>query len=49
MTAQQHDPHRPASAALACAFMNVDVDGSTDSYRRAGRRIPFARLDSAPG
>ncbi|MFG3407132.1 hypothetical protein [Streptomyces sp. NPDC048142] len=37
-------------ARRLCAFMGFDVaDGSADSYRRAGRRIPFVRLDAAPG
>ncbi|MFE9696217.1 nitroreductase family deazaflavin-dependent oxidoreductase [Streptomyces sp. NPDC006270] len=41
---------RPRTARRLCSFMGFDVaDGSADSYRRAGRRIPFVRLDAAPG
>ncbi|MFH8490963.1 nitroreductase family deazaflavin-dependent oxidoreductase [Streptomyces longisporoflavus] len=38
----------PRAARRLCAFMGFDVDGSTASYRRAGRQIPFVRLDAAP-
>ncbi|GGV70233.1 hypothetical protein GCM10010277_81050 [Streptomyces longisporoflavus] len=39
----------PRAARRPCAFMGFDVDGSTAAYRRAGRQIPFVRLDAAPG
>ncbi|WP_097871990.1 nitroreductase family deazaflavin-dependent oxidoreductase [Streptomyces sp. rh34] len=45
----RYAPAHPRTARRLCAFMGFDVDGSTDSYRRAGRRIPFVRLEAAPG
>lgn len=45
----RYAPAHPRTARRLCAFMGFDVDGSADSYRRAGRRIPFVRLDAAPG
>ncbi|MFC8626223.1 nitroreductase family deazaflavin-dependent oxidoreductase [Streptomyces anulatus] len=44
----RYAPARPRTARRLCAFMGFDVDGSADSYRRAGRRIPFVRLEAAP-
>ncbi|WP_435297957.1 nitroreductase family deazaflavin-dependent oxidoreductase [Streptomyces sp. YPW6] len=41
---------RPRTARRLCAFMGLDVsDGSGDAYRRAGRRIPFVRLQASCG
>ncbi|MDI3405009.1 nitroreductase family deazaflavin-dependent oxidoreductase [Streptomyces cavernicola] len=45
----RYAPRHPRTARRLCAFMGFDVDGSADSYRAAGRRIPFVRLDSSPG
>jgi deazaflavin-dependent oxidoreductase (nitroreductase family) len=45
----RYAPAHPRTARRLCAFMGFDVDGGPDSYRRAGRRIPFVRLDAAPG
>ncbi|MEV6436744.1 nitroreductase family deazaflavin-dependent oxidoreductase [Streptomyces anulatus] len=45
----RYAPVHPRTARRLCAFMGFDVDGSADSYRRAGRRIPFVRLEAAPG
>ncbi|WP_329152104.1 nitroreductase family deazaflavin-dependent oxidoreductase [Streptomyces anulatus] len=45
----RYAPGHPRTARRLCAFMGFDVDGSADSYRRAGRRIPFVRLEAAPG
>ncbi|MFF8501572.1 nitroreductase family deazaflavin-dependent oxidoreductase [Streptomyces anulatus] len=45
----RYAPAHPRTARRLCAFMGFDVDGSPDSYRRAGRRIPFVRLEAAPG
>ncbi|MGW6285647.1 nitroreductase family deazaflavin-dependent oxidoreductase [Streptomyces sp. NPDC055107] len=46
----RYAPAHPRTARRLCAFMGLDVaDGSTDAYRRAGRRIPFVRLEAAPG
>ncbi|MEU6503246.1 nitroreductase family deazaflavin-dependent oxidoreductase [Streptomyces californicus] len=43
-------PARPRAARRLCASAGVDIaDGGPDPYRRAGRRIPFVRLDAAPG
>ncbi|MGP3775727.1 nitroreductase family deazaflavin-dependent oxidoreductase [Streptomyces sp. SDT5-1] len=43
--AQEH----PRTARRLCSFMRIDVDGSEHSYRRAGRQIPFVRLEGSPG
>ncbi|MFH9610664.1 nitroreductase family deazaflavin-dependent oxidoreductase [Streptomyces sp. NPDC017448] len=46
----RYAPAHPRTARRLCAFMGFDVaDGGADSYRRAGRGIPFVRLDAAPG
>ncbi|MDI3423466.1 nitroreductase family deazaflavin-dependent oxidoreductase [Streptomyces luteolus] len=45
----RYAPRHPRTARRLCAFMGFDVDGSVESYREAGRRIPFVRLDSSPG
>ncbi|MGQ4717042.1 nitroreductase family deazaflavin-dependent oxidoreductase [Streptomyces anulatus] len=45
----RYAPAHPRTARRLCAFMGFDVDGGADSYRRAGRRIPFVRLEAAPG
>ncbi|MFJ2150973.1 nitroreductase family deazaflavin-dependent oxidoreductase [Streptomyces microflavus] len=40
----------PRAARRLCAFVGVRVpDGSPHSYRRAGQRIPFVRLEAAIG
>lgn len=41
-------PAHPRMARRLCAFMGFDVDSTTESYRQAGRQIPFIRLDAAP-
>lgn len=40
---------RPRTARRLCSFMGFGIDGSPGSYRRAGREIPFVRLDAGPG
>lgn len=45
----RYAPAHPRTARRLCAFMGFEIDGSADSYRRAGRRIPFVRLEAAPG
>ncbi|MFF8248364.1 nitroreductase family deazaflavin-dependent oxidoreductase [Streptomyces griseus] len=46
----RYAPAHPRTARRLLAFTGLDVaDGSTDAYRRAGRAIPFVRLDAAPG
>ncbi|MFF9570086.1 nitroreductase family deazaflavin-dependent oxidoreductase [Streptomyces sp. NPDC014685] len=45
----RHTSARPRTARRLCALMGFDVDGSEDSFRRVGRRIPFVRLDAAAG
>ncbi|MGY0019900.1 nitroreductase family deazaflavin-dependent oxidoreductase [Streptomyces sp. YJ-C3] len=47
-TMARHAATHPRTARRLCAFMGFDVDGSTDSYRQAGRQIPFVRLEAAP-
>ncbi|MFJ8953131.1 nitroreductase family deazaflavin-dependent oxidoreductase [Streptomyces sp. NPDC102381] len=39
--------NRPRTARRLCSFMGLDVDGSEDSYRRAGSQIPFVRLEGS--
>ncbi|MGB8942780.1 MAG: nitroreductase family deazaflavin-dependent oxidoreductase [Streptomyces sp.] len=43
----RYAPRHPRAARRLCAFMGFDVDGSVESYRDAGRQIPFVRLDAA--
>ncbi|MFI5660906.1 nitroreductase family deazaflavin-dependent oxidoreductase [Streptomyces sp. NPDC051684] len=43
----RYAPRHPRAARRLCAFMGIEVDGTADSYRRAGRQIPFVRLESA--
>ncbi|GAA1227420.1 MULTISPECIES: nitroreductase family deazaflavin-dependent oxidoreductase [Streptomyces] len=45
----RYAPAHPRMARRLCAFMGFDVDGTTESYRQAGRQIPFIRLDADPG
>jgi deazaflavin-dependent oxidoreductase (nitroreductase family) len=45
----RYAPQHPRLARRLCAFMGFEVDGSTESFRAAGARIPFVRLDAAPG
>lgn len=45
----RYAPAHPRVARRLCAFMGFDVDGSEESFRRAGERIPFVRLVAAPG
>ncbi|MEV4333513.1 nitroreductase family deazaflavin-dependent oxidoreductase [Streptomyces sp. NPDC049597] len=35
----------PRLAKHLCAYMGFSVDGSPDAFRRAGRSIPFVRLE----
>ncbi|MFF9102519.1 nitroreductase family deazaflavin-dependent oxidoreductase [Streptomyces rubrogriseus] len=39
---------RPRTARRLCAFMGLPSDGSASALRRAGRAIPFVRLESDP-
>ncbi|MET8471932.1 nitroreductase family deazaflavin-dependent oxidoreductase [Streptomyces sp. NPDC006422] len=45
----RYAPEHPRTARKLCAFMGFETDGSEDSFRAAGRRIPFVRLERAPG
>ncbi|WP_432168197.1 nitroreductase family deazaflavin-dependent oxidoreductase [Streptomyces sp. bgisy031] len=45
----RYAPAHPRMARRLCAFMGFDLDGTAESYRQAGRQIPFVRLDAAPG
>ncbi|MEU0298719.1 nitroreductase family deazaflavin-dependent oxidoreductase [Streptomyces sp. NPDC006175] len=40
---------RPRTARRLCSLMGFEVDGTPDSFRRAGSEIPFVRLDAGPG
>ncbi|WP_212910103.1 nitroreductase family deazaflavin-dependent oxidoreductase [Streptomyces sp. TS71-3] len=44
----RYAPRHPRVARRLCAFMGFEVDGSEDSFRRAGERIPFVRLVRSP-
>ncbi|MCW5250570.1 MULTISPECIES: nitroreductase family deazaflavin-dependent oxidoreductase [unclassified Streptomyces] len=39
----------PGTARRMCALMGLAVDGGEESFRAAGRVIPFVRLDAADG
>ena len=39
----------PRTALRLCAFMGLPVDGSNESFRAAGRAIPFVRLEAGAG
>ncbi|MBJ6642951.1 nitroreductase family deazaflavin-dependent oxidoreductase [Streptomyces griseoincarnatus] len=39
----------PRTARRLCAFMGLPVDGSDESFRAAGRAIPFVRLEAGAG
>ncbi|MFJ8073762.1 nitroreductase family deazaflavin-dependent oxidoreductase [Streptomyces sp. NPDC096176] len=39
---------RPHTAAQLCAYMGFTIDGTSESFRKAGEQIPFVRLESAP-
>ncbi|MFB8759290.1 nitroreductase family deazaflavin-dependent oxidoreductase [Streptomyces nigra] len=39
----------PRVARRLCAFMGLPVDGGEESFRSAGRAIPFVRLEAAAG
>ncbi|MFB7086562.1 nitroreductase family deazaflavin-dependent oxidoreductase [Streptomyces sp. NPDC056296] len=39
----------PGTARRLCAFMGLAVDGGEESFRAAGRAIPFVRLVAADG
>ncbi|MFD9817842.1 nitroreductase family deazaflavin-dependent oxidoreductase [Streptomyces violascens] len=39
-------PKHPRAAQLLCSYMGFTTDGSTESYRLAGERIPFVRLEA---
>ncbi len=45
----RYAPAHPRAARRLCAFMGFAVDGSKESFRRAGERIRFVRLVAAPG
>ncbi|CAC37522.1 SCO6301, partial [Streptomyces coelicolor A3(2)] len=38
----------PRTARLLCGFMGLPSDGSASALRRAGRALPFVRLESDP-
>ncbi|WP_160159361.1 hypothetical protein [Streptomyces sp. SLBN-118] len=37
----------PRVARRLCSYLGFQVDGSPDSYRKAGEEIPFVRFDEA--
>ncbi|MFE0099896.1 nitroreductase family deazaflavin-dependent oxidoreductase [Streptomyces sp. NPDC059009] len=37
-------PRHPRAARVLCGYMGFETDGTTESFRAAGRRIPFVRL-----
>ncbi|MER6619222.1 nitroreductase family deazaflavin-dependent oxidoreductase [Streptomyces sp. NPDC000931] len=39
----------PRTARRLCAYMGLPVDGSKESFRTAGRAIPFVRLEAGAG
>lgn len=39
----------PRTARRLCAFMGLPVGGSNESFRAAGRAIPFVRLEAGAG
>ncbi|MFE0445144.1 nitroreductase family deazaflavin-dependent oxidoreductase [Streptomyces fungicidicus] len=39
----------PRTALRLCAFMGLPADGSNESFRAAGRAIPFVRLEAGAG
>ncbi|MEV2255617.1 nitroreductase family deazaflavin-dependent oxidoreductase [Streptomyces sp. NPDC050147] len=43
----RYAPLHSRAARRLCAFIGFDVDGSVESYRRAGHHIPFVCLDAA--
>ncbi|GFE07826.1 nitroreductase family deazaflavin-dependent oxidoreductase [Streptomyces caniferus] len=45
----RYAPRHPRLARRLCAFMGFEVDGSEAAFRRAGRSIPFVRLEASPG
>ncbi|WP_282086664.1 nitroreductase family deazaflavin-dependent oxidoreductase [Streptomyces tendae] len=43
---EEYGARRPRTARRLCAFVRLPADGSATSLRRAGRAIPFVRLES---
>ncbi|MFD5216532.1 nitroreductase family deazaflavin-dependent oxidoreductase [Streptomyces tendae] len=43
---EEYGARHPRTARRLCAFMRLPADGSPTSLRRAGRAIPFVRLES---
>lgn len=43
---EEYGARHPRTARRLCAFMGLPADGSAASLRRAGRAIPFVRLES---
>ncbi|MFK4547817.1 deazaflavin-dependent oxidoreductase (nitroreductase family) [Streptomyces tendae] len=43
---EEYGARHPRTARRLCAFMRLPADGSATSLRRAGRAIPFVRLES---
>lgn len=40
----EYAPRHPRAARLLCRYLRLPCDGTADSYRAAGRQIPFVRL-----
>ena len=43
----RYAPEHPRTARKLCSFMGFEWDGSEESFREAGRQIPFVRLELA--
>ncbi|MFJ6689059.1 nitroreductase family deazaflavin-dependent oxidoreductase [Streptomyces sp. NPDC091294] len=43
---EEYGARHPRTARRLCAFMRLPADGSATALRRAGRAIPFVRLES---
>jgi deazaflavin-dependent oxidoreductase (nitroreductase family) len=41
-------PFHPRAARIICRHLGLPCDGSAESFREAGRRIPFVRLTEYP-
>ncbi|MEV6795608.1 nitroreductase family deazaflavin-dependent oxidoreductase [Streptomyces sp. NPDC051320] len=41
----RYAPVHPRAAKVLCGYLGFRTDGSPESFREAGRRIPFVRLD----
>ena len=45
----RHARRHPRTARRLCAFTGLPPDGTNAGFRKAGRTIPFVRLDAGPG